>query len=244
MSSLATRPNSISTSGNSDYKLNGKSVAYKKYNEQLESFNILVKAKNFLVFQVRSVASNASFSAHTLLLVKGDVEQVASQSPKDLARLIDQISGSLDYKEEYDRCAKELEKATEQSVTRRKGVNGEIKQYKEMKKEAERWRALQEDKVRLSLSRCHPRADRSSTVLRMPLSSTTSSSSSSTFSSPSSPTLRRSRRPTSVSSPSARRTRRLRRSRRPLARRRRRLRRSRARRRRRSKRGRRISNLP
>ncbi|ORY92961.1 condensin complex subunit SMC1 [Leucosporidium creatinivorum] len=121
---------SISTSGNSDYKLNGKVVTYKKYNEQLESFNILVKAKNFLVFQ-------------------GDVEQVAAQSPKDLARLIDQISGSLDYKEEYDRCARELEKATEQSVTqhtRRKGVNGEIKQYKEMKKEAERWRALQEDK--------------------------------------------------------------------------------------------------
>lgn len=83
---------------------------------------------------------------------------MASQSPKDLARLIDQISGSLDYKEEYDRCAKELEKATEQSVnqhTRRKGVNGEIKQFKEMKKEAERWRALQEDKVR-----CHPSSRR------------------------------------------------------------------------------------
>lgn len=45
---------SISAAGNSDYKLNGKSVPYKKYNEQLESFNILVKAKNFLVFQVRS----------------------------------------------------------------------------------------------------------------------------------------------------------------------------------------------
>lgn len=32
--------------------------------------------------------------------------------------------------------------------SRRKGVNGEIKQYKEMKKEAERWKELQQKKVR------------------------------------------------------------------------------------------------
>lgn len=43
---------SISAAGASDYKLNGKSVTYKRYNEQLESFKILVKAMNFLVFQV------------------------------------------------------------------------------------------------------------------------------------------------------------------------------------------------
>ncbi|KAK4047981.1 Structural maintenance of chromosomes protein 1 [Microbotryomycetes sp. JL201] len=121
---------SISTAGTSEYKINGKTVQYKRYNEQLEQFNILVKARNFLVFQ-------------------GDVEQVASQSPKDLSRLIDQISGSLDYKEEYDRCAAALEKATEDSVVqhnKRKGINGEVKQYKEMKKEAERWKALSTDK--------------------------------------------------------------------------------------------------
>lgn len=48
---------SISTAGASEYKLNGKAVAYKKYNETLEGFNILVKAKNFLVFQVRALRS-------------------------------------------------------------------------------------------------------------------------------------------------------------------------------------------
>ncbi|BGP07989.1 Structural maintenance of chromosomes protein 1 [Rhodotorula toruloides] len=118
---------SISTSGSSEYKINGKTVSYKRYNEQLEKFNILVKAKNFLVFQ-------------------GDVEAVASQSPKDLARLIDQISGSLDLKDDYDRCASALQKATEQSVaqhSRRKGVNSEVKQYQTMKSEAERWQSLQ-----------------------------------------------------------------------------------------------------
>ncbi|GAA5824181.1 hypothetical protein JCM11251_001555 [Rhodosporidiobolus azoricus] len=122
---------SISLSGSSEYKINGKTVSYKRYNEQLESFNILVKAKNFLVFQ-------------------GDVEAVASQSPKDLAKLIDQISGSLDLKEEYDRCAAALQKATDASLaqhSRRKGVNSEVKQYQLMKTEAERWQSLQSDKA-------------------------------------------------------------------------------------------------
>ncbi|GAA6027216.1 hypothetical protein JCM8097_002493 [Rhodosporidiobolus ruineniae] len=122
---------SISTSGTSEYRINNKAVSYKNYNAQLEKFNILVKAKNFLVFQ-------------------GDVEAVASQSPKDLAKLIDQVSGSLDLKEEYDRCAAALAKATEASVaqhSRRKGVNSEVKQYQLMKTEAERWESLQADKA-------------------------------------------------------------------------------------------------
>ncbi|GAA5883506.1 hypothetical protein JCM16303_005451 [Sporobolomyces ruberrimus] len=120
---------SISASGTSEYRLNGKTVTHKKYDEQLQRFNILVKAKNFLVFQ-------------------GDVEQVASQSSKDLAKLVDQISGSLDYKEEYDKCAAALQKATETSVaqhSRRKGVNNEVKQYKLMSTEAKKYRSLQRD---------------------------------------------------------------------------------------------------
>ncbi len=62
---LSTRR--ISTTGASEYKLNGKTVTYTAYNAALVSHNILVKAKNFLVFQ-------------------GDVEAVASQSPRELAR--------------------------------------------------------------------------------------------------------------------------------------------------------------
>jgi structural maintenance of chromosome 1 len=124
-------PISISLSGSSEYKINGKTVSYKRYNDQLETFNILVKAKNFLVFQ-------------------GDVEAVASQSPKDLAKLIDQISGSLDLKEEYDKASAALQKATDASLqqhSRRKGVNSEVKQYQLMKTEAERWQQLQTEKT-------------------------------------------------------------------------------------------------
>jgi structural maintenance of chromosome 1 len=68
---------SITVTGSSEYKINGKAVNAKEYNDALVEHNILVKAKNFLVFQ-------------------GDVEAVASQSPKDLTRLIEQISGSVD----------------------------------------------------------------------------------------------------------------------------------------------------
>lgn len=67
---------SISMTGSSEYKINKKVVNAKEYNDALSEHNILVKAKNFLVFQ-------------------GDVEAVASQSPKDLTRLIEQISGCV-----------------------------------------------------------------------------------------------------------------------------------------------------
>lgn len=60
--------------GSAVYSLNGKNVSWNDYNKQLERFNILVKAKNFLVFQ-------------------GDVENVASQDSKKLSELIDRISG-------------------------------------------------------------------------------------------------------------------------------------------------------
>ena len=65
---------SITNAGQSTYSLNDRDTSYKNYNGQLEKFNVLVKAKNFLVFQ-------------------GDVESVASQDSRDLAALIDRISG-------------------------------------------------------------------------------------------------------------------------------------------------------
>ena len=65
--------------GSSEYKINQKTVPYGVYSEALEEQGILIKAKNFLVFQ-------------------GDVEAVAAQSPKDLTRMLEQISGfGVDY---------------------------------------------------------------------------------------------------------------------------------------------------
>lgn len=48
--SLSSR---VNVSGSSEYKINGKIATASAYNQSLEKHNILVKAKNFLVFQVR-----------------------------------------------------------------------------------------------------------------------------------------------------------------------------------------------
>lgn len=44
---------SITQDGKSVYSVNGKAMKYDKYNQVLASIGILVKARNFLVFQVR-----------------------------------------------------------------------------------------------------------------------------------------------------------------------------------------------
>lgn len=115
----------ITNQGASEYRINDRVVTAAQYNEALESENILIKARNFLVFQ-------------------GDVEAIASQSPKDLTRLIEQISGSLEYKAEYEKLQEEAEQAAENqnyNLHRRRGINSEIKQYQEQKKEAEAFQA-------------------------------------------------------------------------------------------------------
>lgn len=111
---------SITNQGSSEYRINDRVVTAQQYNEALESENILIKARNFLVFQ-------------------GDVEAIASQSPQDLTRLIEQISGSLEYKADYERLQNEANQSAENSafqLQRRRGINSEIRQYQEQKKEA------------------------------------------------------------------------------------------------------------
>ncbi|KAI8346478.1 putative SMC1-chromosome segregation protein [Mortierella sp. GBAus27b] len=124
---------SVNMAGVSEYKINGRVMLYGDYEKALQKINILVKARNFLVFQ-------------------GDVEAIASQSPKDLTKLIEQISGSLELKQEYDRLQLEQERAVENSTFnfhKKKGINAEIKQYQEQKAEAERFETLQKQKAKL-----------------------------------------------------------------------------------------------
>jgi structural maintenance of chromosome 1 len=138
---IATNPPRISTTGTSEYKLNGRTVTYSAYNAALVSHNILVKAKNFLVFQ-------------------GDVEAVASQSPKELTRLIEQISGSLELAPEYEKAKEAQERATENATfnfTKRRGITGELRQFREQKNEATRHKKLEEQKVRSEImTTCDP----------------------------------------------------------------------------------------
>lgn len=121
---------SITINGNSEYRVNGRTMSASAYNDRLKSFNILVKAKNFLVFQ-------------------GDVEAVASQNPKELSRLVDQISGSLEYKEQYDAAKHANDRARENAAfifNKRRNMTSELKHFKEQKNEAERFKRLQKER--------------------------------------------------------------------------------------------------
>lgn len=111
----------IASSGTGDYKINDKNVTAFQYSAVLKEENILIKARNFLVFQ-------------------GDVEQIASQSPRELAQLIETISGSGELKAEYDRLREEYDTAhdfTTEVFLRKKTLNSESRQYKEQLAEKE-----------------------------------------------------------------------------------------------------------
>lgn len=128
----------ITSQGASEYRINDRQVTAQQYNEALEAENILIKARNFLVFQ-------------------GDVEAIASQSPQDLTRLIEQISGSLEYKSEYERLQVEAEQAAENQnfqFHRRRGINSEIKQYREQKKEADSFQKKTEERDAAIVTHC------------------------------------------------------------------------------------------
>lgn len=101
-----------------------------EYAHQLAKENILIKAKNFLVFQ-------------------GDVEAIASQSSKDLSRLIEQISGSLQFKADYERLKLEQETAADESsitFNKKRGFNAEVKQYRAQATEVDRFNQMLEER--------------------------------------------------------------------------------------------------
>lgn len=60
----------------------------------MQEINLLVKARNFLVFQ-------------------GDVESLSTKSPKQLSELFEQISTSDEVREEYDEAKKAKDRAVE-----------------------------------------------------------------------------------------------------------------------------------
>lgn len=113
--------------GSSRYEIDNSTVDYKDYEEVLMGMSVIVSARNFLVFQ-------------------GDVESIASKSPKELTAFIEKISGSDQYKDEYDAKRAEMEKAEENTLftfTKKKTINAERKQYKQQKEEADRYQELQ-----------------------------------------------------------------------------------------------------
>lgn len=118
----------ITGAGGSEYRIDGKPVNWDDYSAKLKSLGILVKARNFLVFQ-------------------GDVESIASKNPKELTALLEQISGSDEEKKLYEDLEEKKASAEEKSALiyqKKRTVVMERKQKKEQKEEAEKHIRLQE----------------------------------------------------------------------------------------------------
>ncbi|CAI5727320.1 unnamed protein product [Peronospora destructor] len=114
----------LSEKGIGSYRMNGHDVSSESYQNQLKEIGVLVKARNFLVFQ-------------------GDVESIASKSPTELTKLFEQISMSEELKIEYERLLEEKNVAEENTIfayKRKKGLVAEKRLVKEQKEEAEQFR--------------------------------------------------------------------------------------------------------
>lgn len=114
----------ISDKGVGSYRVNNEDVTFEAYANQLKAIGILVKARNFLVFQ-------------------GDVESIASKSPEELTKLFEQISGSDELRQEYEELLEAKNRAEENAIfayQKKKGLVAEKKMVKEQKEEAERFR--------------------------------------------------------------------------------------------------------
>ena len=116
----------ITPAGSSEFRYNGRVVSYTLYNQRLEQLNILVKARNFLVFQ-------------------GDVEAIAAQCSKDLSEVVDEVSGSRALAGEYDAARTAYDASVAHSsalVTKRKNLLAEVRAFRQQKEAADRLDAV------------------------------------------------------------------------------------------------------
>lgn len=119
----------VTVAGSSEYRVKGRVVSLERYNSELAKIGVLVKARNFLVFQ-------------------NEVESIASKSPRELSVMFEEVSESAELRGSYEDALAEKDSAEEQVTEfwrRRKGMVAEKRQCREQKEEAERFRRLQGD---------------------------------------------------------------------------------------------------
>ncbi|KAF7457987.1 hypothetical protein HWI79_1553 [Cryptosporidium felis] len=125
----------IISNGTSRYMINGGVVSQDTYVRKLADYNILVKARNFLVFQ-------------------GDVEDVAQRAPKELTNLFEKISGSDELIEGYDRLSSEqsLNQIVSHNIfNRRKLLEAEKRELQKQIEEVNEYEKLVEQKNALQV---------------------------------------------------------------------------------------------
>ncbi|CAD6191986.1 unnamed protein product [Caenorhabditis auriculariae] len=117
------------SSGASEFRLDGKVVTVQQYNQEMESINIFIKAKNFLVYQ-------------------GAIESIAMKNPKERTALFEELSRSCEFQVDYERLKNEMTKAeddTQQNMNKRRGIAQEKREAKMEKDEAEKYQQMKEE---------------------------------------------------------------------------------------------------
>ena len=85
----------ISAKGVGEYRVNNRAVSFAEYEKELGKIGVLLAARNFLVFQ-------------------GDVEQLATKTPRQITQLLEQVSGSDELQEPFDASCKAHDEAEAQ----------------------------------------------------------------------------------------------------------------------------------
>ncbi|KPP56513.1 hypothetical protein Z043_125859, partial [Scleropages formosus] len=127
----------------SEYSINGKQVTFAKYTAELEKIGVVVKARNCLVFQ-------------------GAVESIAMKDAKEMSRMFERISGSLELAEEYNQKKEALQKAKEDTqfhYKKKKAAALEKKHMSQVKEETQKYQYLMDDlnqaKLQLTLGQLY-----------------------------------------------------------------------------------------
>lgn len=124
---------SVAPSGAGEYQIDGTTVSFADYEKRLGEIGVILKARNFLVFQ-------------------GDVESIARKTPRELVDMLEQISGSADLRDDYNEALKtkeEAEAATIFAYNKQKGLKSERRLLKDQKDEAVKFERLLETKADL-----------------------------------------------------------------------------------------------
>ncbi|XP_048863358.1 structural maintenance of chromosomes protein 1B isoform X1 [Brienomyrus brachyistius] len=113
----------------SEYRINGRLVTFTEYASALEKIGVLIKARNCLVFQ-------------------GTVESIAMKNAKEMTRVFERISGSLELADEYIRAKEALLRAKEDTqfhFKKKKTAAAEKKHASQVKEEVQRYQAIVDD---------------------------------------------------------------------------------------------------
>jgi structural maintenance of chromosome 1 len=116
----------ISPNGSCEYFVNQQSHSRSEYEDALNGIGVLVNVRNCFVFQ-------------------GDVENLARKNPVEMISLFEQMSGSIEYKQEFDALyhqKEELEQQQKLIVQQKKVHEYERQQYKTQKLEADKFHDL------------------------------------------------------------------------------------------------------